>query len=178
MRRKNNLRRPRDTRGGELMHTVTKLVLGGTSLILLAGGLSQISLDESLKEKDPIKKASLKQDSQTFKVLGLVGSGLFWFGCYKHSPKLTVGFGVASTALISAGVYGPKLYKLFNPKGYEAMERAHSRHRAPAPMTPVVTSGEFAGEARRLYRARHPFEPQSQQDQQQSYHHHHHHHYR
>lgn len=41
----------------------------------------------------------------------------------------------------------------------------------PAPMTPVVTSGEFTGAPRHLYRARHSSELQ---DQDQRRHHHHH----
>lgn len=162
------------------MHTITKLVLGGTALNLLAEGLSHMALQQSSIERDPVKKLDFEQNSQAFKMLGLAGSGLFWYGCFKHSPRLTVGFGIASTVLVGSAVLAPKVIKLLDPEGWEgdrAFIRAH--HRVPAPPTPVMTSGEFTGAPRRLYRARHPFDPQDQQDQQQPQHpHYHHHHHR
>jgi hypothetical protein len=157
------------------MHTITKLVLGGTALSLLSEGLSQMALQQSLDHRDPLKRLDAEQASQAFKVLGLAGSGLFWYGCYKHSPRLTIGLGVATTVLVSAVVVAPKVIKLLDPKGWEEVQVSiHNRHRVPAPMTPVVTSGEFTGAPRQLYRARHPFD-QDQQQQQQPQHHHHHH---
>jgi hypothetical protein len=168
---KRSSRRPQAIPGGDLMHTITKLVLGGTALSLLSEGLSQVALKQSLEREDPVKRLDAEQASQAFKVLGLVGSGFFWYGCYKHSPRLTVGLGVATTALVSAAVIAPKVIKLFDPKGWErAQASIHSRHRVPAPLTPVVTGGAFVGAPRQLYHARHPFEPQ-----QPHMHQHHHH---
>jgi len=157
------------------METSTKFLLGGIAITLFAEGWRSASLDFLPREPDPIKRLDIKQKAQGLEILSLVGSGLFWTGAYQKHPKTVVGLGVAATAL----AYAPRAIKWFDPKGWEAAQASvRSHHRVPAPMTPVVTSGEFAGAPRHLYRARHSFEPQDQQDQQQYHHSHHqqHHH--
>lgn len=158
------------------METTTKLQLGGLALLLFAEGWRSASLDALPRVRDPIERLDFAQKAQGLEILSLVGSGLFWTGTYKKYPKTVVGLGIAATAL----AYAPRFIKWLDPKGYEeAMEATfHPRHRVPAPMTPVVTSGEFTGAPRHLYRARHPFELQNQQDQQQYHHPHHQHHHR
>jgi len=88
----------------------------------------------------------------------------------RHALKYAA-VGASINMLLSYGVVAT---------GKKVSDYAHKHPQLgfPAPMTPVVTSGELAGAPRHLYRARHSFEPQDQQDQQQQQqpqHHHHHH---